>query len=251
MDLFLLKKIISALLMPLSMVFVLLLIALVCFTYKRRTSFIALSLATLILFLSSFSPVSDRLMHPLEETYPAFTRSAVPVDYIIVLGCYHQSNDALPATSQLKPCSLERIVEAVRIAMIHPEAQLITSGYHGGDDVSNAEKVKQAAILLGINENRILTENFPQDTAEEAELIAPRVIGKHVVLVTNAYHLPRAMQYFIQQGVVPIPAPASPWVKNMESKKSWKYYLPLSEKLTQTTRAWHEALGQIVQWLTN
>lgn len=250
MDLFLLKKIVAWSLMPLSIIVILLLIAILFYRKKPGLSFKALLFATLLLILTTLPPVSDSLMAPLEDNYQAFTRSIVPIDYIVVLGCAHTTVHSLPATSQLKSCSLERLVEAIRIFRIHPEAQLITSGYAGGDESSNANKVKQSAILLGVPANKILTENFPQDTEEEAELIAPRVRNKNVVLVTNAAHLPRAMKYFQMHGVNAIPAPASPWVKE-SANKNWQYYLPSARKLQQTTRVWYETLGQIVQWFKN
>ena len=247
MDLFLLKKIIGSLLMPLSVVIILLFIAILFYRKHSRLSFYALFSATIILVLSSLSPTSDSFMAPLEDKYSAFTHSSDPVDYIIVLGCSHTTVHSLPATSQLKTCSLQRLVEAIRIYQIHPEAQIITSGYAGDDETSNAEKVKQAAILLGIPAHKIITENFPQDTEEEAELIAPRVRNKNVVLVTNANHLPRAMKYFEMQGVNAIPAPASPWVKE-GNNITWQYYVPHAGTLQQTTMAWYETLGRIVQW---
>jgi uncharacterized SAM-binding protein YcdF (DUF218 family) len=249
MDLFLLKKIISATIMPISICLILLVIAMLFYRQKPRLSFSALSLATIILFLSSFAPFSDVVMASLENNYPAFTRADKPVDYIVVLGCAHTTDHALPATSQLEACSLQRLVEAIRIYHIHPEANIITSGFAGSDEVSNAEAVKQAAILLGVPEQKILTENFPQDTEEEAELIAPRVTGKNVVLVTNADHLPRAMGYFAMHGINAIAAPASPWVKYGDEKgSSWQKYVPKARKIEQTTIAWHETLGLIVQW---
>lgn len=247
MDLFLLKKIIALLLMPLSIIVILLLVAIVFYRKKPKLSFKALILATTLLIIGTLPPVSDSLMAPLEDNYPAFTRSSTPVDYIVVLGGVHISDHSLPATGQLKINSIQRLVEAVRIFRIHPEAQIITSGYAGSDETSNAEKVKQAAILLGVPEYKILTENFPQDTEEEAELIAPRVKNKNVVLVTNADHLPRAMGYFEMHGVNAIPAPASPWVKQGPNK-DWRYYAPSANKLQQTTRAWYETLGRIIQW---
>jgi uncharacterized SAM-binding protein YcdF (DUF218 family) len=251
MDLFLLKKLVGLLLMPLSIVVILLLIAILFYRIKPKLSFTALLAGTTVLLVSSLPPISDTFMAPLEDNYPAFTRSNTPVDYIVVLGCAHTTVHSLPATSQLKSCSLERLVEAVRIYRIHPEAELITSGSAGEDESSNAEKVKQAAILLGVPENKIITENFPQDTEEEAELISPRVKNKNVVLVTNANHLPRAIKYFEMQGVTPIPAPASPWVKE-GGLKTWKYYVvPSARKLQQTTTAWYETLGRIVQWFKN
>jgi uncharacterized SAM-binding protein YcdF (DUF218 family) len=70
-----------------------------------------------------------------------------------------------------------------------------------------------------------------------------------VVLVTNASHMPRAMNYFQTQGVEPTPAPTGFWVKNINTSRGWGYYIPNSKKLQQTTGAWYESLGLFVQWL--
>ena len=137
------------------------------------------------------------------------------------LGCGHTSDNKLPATSQLYACSLERLVEAVRIYQLHPEARIITSGSAFTDPSSNAMKVKEAAISLGIPASKIITENFPKDTEEEAQLIAPRIQHTNSVLITNADHIPRALEYFHQYGAYPIAAPASHWVKGDYHSKSW------------------------------
>ena len=142
---------------------------------------------------------------------------------------------------------MERLVEVLRIYHLHPEARIITSGHHK-TDVSHAEKMKQSLILLGVPAQRIITENFPKDTAEEAELISPRVQGANVVLVTNADHMPRSMKYFQAQGIQPIAAPTGFWVKDNKKPKGWNYYVPKSNKLDQTTVAWYETIGRLVQW---
>jgi len=235
--------------MPLSIIIILLLLAIAFYHHRKRFSYSCLIIATLLLGLGSFRPVANLLMAPIESQHVAFTKSSEPVDYIIVLGCRHTTDAQLPATSELGVCSLQRLVEAVRILGIHPEAQLITSGYAGSDETSNAEKVKQAAMLLGVAESKILVESYPQDTEEEAELIAPRVSGKNVVLITNSDHMPRAIKYFQQQGIYPIAAPAGKWAKGMNDEKHWQYYIPRPNNLEQTTFAWYESLGRIVQWL--
>jgi uncharacterized SAM-binding protein YcdF (DUF218 family) len=249
MDLFLLKKIISALIMPLSIIIILLILAIIFYQYKKRFSYFCLIFATLLLTLSSFRPFSNLVMAPIESEYVAFTRSTAPVDYIIILGCSHTTDAELPATSELRICSLQRLLEAIRILRIHPEAQLITSGYAGHDEMSNAEKVKQAAMLLGVPENKIIVESFPQDTEEEAELIAPRALEKNVVLVTNSDHMPRAIKYFQQQGINPIAAPAGKWTKGINDEMYWHDYVPKPKYLEQTTHAWYESLGRLVQWI--
>jgi|TARA_B110000091_G_C13746341_1_gene445640 uncharacterized SAM-binding protein YcdF (DUF218 family) len=248
MDLFLLKKIITMFLMPINIILLLLILSLIFYKNKPKAGFKLLILATFILFITSMPPISDTLMAPIEDNYETFSRSAKQVDYIVVLGCSHTTDYALPATSQLKTCSLQRLVEAIRISRLHPEARLIMSGYSGDDAVPNAEKMRQAAMSLGIKDKNIITESFPKDTEEEAVLIAPRVIGTNVVLITNANHMPRAINYFERQGVSPIAAPTGYWVKDIEGDKAWNYYLPSANKLSQTTTVWYETLGRIVQW---
>ena len=251
MDLFLLKNIITVFLMPINIILLLLIFALIFYNKKPKTSFKLLMLGTCILFIATMPLISDTLMAPIEDNYETFSRSAEPVDYIVVLGCSHTTDYTLPVTSQLKTCSLQRLVEAIRISRLHPEARLIMSGYAGDDPVPNAEKMRQAAILLGMNNKKIITESFPKDTEEEAALIAPRVIGSNVVLITNANHMPRAINYFQRQGINPIAAPTGYWVKDIEGDKAWNYYLPSAHKLSQTTAVWYETLGRIVQWLKN
>ena len=235
--------------MPINIIIILLLLALFFYKSRPSLSFKSLFLATFILVFSTFPPTADPLMSALENNYDAFTVSDKPIDYIIVLGCGHTTDNALPATSELKTCSLQRLVEAVRIARIHPEARLIMSGASGDDPTPNAEKMKQAAMLLGIKENKLITESYPKDTEEEAELIAPRVLNTHVVLVTNADHMPRSIKYFKAQGIDAIPAPTGYWVKDNGEDKYWAHYFPSANKLNQTTTAWYETLGRVVQWV--
>jgi uncharacterized SAM-binding protein YcdF (DUF218 family) len=248
MDLFILKKIITIFIMPINLALILLLLATIFFKKKPKVSFKYLISATLLLLISSMPIFSDPFMVSIENNYEAFTRSNKPIDYIVVLGNGHYSNDDLPVISQLQVASLQRIVETLRVYNLHPEARIITSGYGGNDPVSNAEKMKQSLIILGIPEQKIFTENFPKDTKEEAQLISPRVQGSNVVLITNANHMPRSMKYFQLEGIFPIAAPTGYWVKNQQNKHSWKDYVPSSKKLQQTSIAWYECLGRLVQW---
>lgn len=248
MDLFLLKKIISVAIMPINIVLILLVLSLFYFRKSPTKSFKFLVTACLLLLASSMPIVSDSIMVNIEEKHEPFTLSSKSIDYIVVLGGWHTQNAALPVTSQLSIDSLQRLVEVLRIYRLHPEARIITSGHHKSDEVSNAEKMKQSLILLGVPAQKIITENFPKDTEEEAELISPRVQGGNVILVTNANHMPRAMKYFQAQGIQPIAAPTGFWVKAINNPKGWSDYLPNSKKLRQTTVAWYESVGRLVQW---
>ena len=253
MELFFFKKVIGTLLMPLSLVLILLFVAIWQYKKNSKISFRCLIAGTCLLFLASFPPVSDPLIESLENDYPAYVKVEENIGYIITLGCYHFSDSQLPATQELATCSLQRLVEAIRIAHLHPNAKLIMSGSAGHNPESNAEKMREAAILMGIDKARVLTENFPKDTEEEAELIAPRVKGSKVILITNADHMTRSMNYFKAQNVDVIAAPASFFVKGDVNVKgfSWQYYPPKSSKLVQSTVYWYETLGLVAQWFKN
>jgi len=248
MDLFLLKKIITVLVMPINIVLLLLLFALIVHRTKPKQSKKTLSTAIVILLLGAFPPLSNTVMTTIENDYPPYVKSNLAIDYIVVLGCGHNNNADLPVTTQLANCSLQRMVEALRIYNLHPEARIITSGAAGQNQISNAETVKQSLVLLGVPAQKIITENFPKDTEEEAQLIAPRVQGTQVILVTNAEHMPRSMNYFQTEGVFPIAAPTGYWVRDPDGDKNWGYYIPSSHTFQQTTVVWYETLGLVVQW---
>lgn len=234
--------------MPLSVVIILLILAIVFYKKHQTISRYSLVIATLLLVFSTLPYTADLVTYPIEKKYSAFTQSSEPIDHILILGCGHTSDANYPATSELQTCSLQRMVEGLRIYQLHPEATFITSGAAFSDSASNADKVKQALISLGVSENVIEVEPRPKDTEEEALLISPKLIGKNVVLVTNPDHMFRALKYFKQQGITPLAAPCSPMVKNVHGTKGWAYYFPHSNKLQQTTIAWYETLGAIAQW---
>ena len=39
-------------------------------------------------------------------------------------------------------------------------------------------------------------------------------------------------------------------IKGKDDEKHWSYYLPKPSNLEQTTRAWYEHIGALVQWAT-
>jgi uncharacterized SAM-binding protein YcdF (DUF218 family) len=246
MDLFLLKKIIGFVLMPFPISLMCLFIAVIGFKRWPKLAHKSLLLGCLVLFLSSWPPFANLVMKPIEHQYVSYQIDKKPLDYIVVLGGYHVADPNLPPTSQLAYWSLQRLVEALRIYQKHPEARIIFSG--AGEPQSHAQVMKQAAISLGIKESHIITVDFPKDTEEEAQLIAPRIAGTRAVLITQGDHMPRAMNYFYQYGAAPTAAPVIAWIKEDNQADNWRYFMPQAGVLQVTTFAWYETLGLIVQW---
>jgi uncharacterized SAM-binding protein YcdF (DUF218 family) len=214
---------------------------------NHRVSQCALIFSFLILLFSSTPYISGQFIKPIESSFQTFNKQENHLDYIVVLGCGHTTNESIPALTQLQSCSLQRLTEALRIFQLHPEATIITSGYAGSDIETNAIKVKQAAISLGVPQEKIITYTQPKDTEEEAKLISPLLLNKSFALVTNASHMPRAIKYFSNKNTQPTAAPTG--FRYKADGVGVLENLPVVSSLKRTSIAWYETLGQFVQWL--
>lgn len=93
-----------------------------------------------------------------------------------------------------------RTAEAIRLYKAGWADTLIFSGAaRDTSGPSNAEAMKKQAMLDGVSERDIITEEFSQTTAENARNTSQFIVEqdlKRVVLVTSAYHQRRASLEF-------------------------------------------------------
>ncbi|WP_181456938.1 YdcF family protein [Flavobacterium lacus] len=134
--------------------------------------------------------------------------------YLHVLGAGYSLDPNLPATSQLSPTTLARLVEGIRIARQLPNYKIITSGYYNYGLESQASVARRAAIELGIPSEQIKQLETPSNTAEEVAVFVDQFgTQKKVIVVTDALHLPRAIMLYQKAGITAIGAPATFQVK--------------------------------------
>ena len=241
--LFLLKNILGDLLMPVPITLLLLLWA-VLLLLRRKTRWLGIVVTfsvTALLFVASYSPLSNQFISTLENRTPRYQAQEIPTDYIAVLGAWHQSVDSQPVTSELSPTAIVRLTEGIRIYHLNPGSKLIFTGFRGiiKDPVFYPEKLRELAVALGVPEQDIIVLNGPRDTIEEAEIIADNFSSNSLVLVTSALHMPRALLLFHQVGLNPIPAPTEHLSKPF---KGW-WTFPSAETLAHTEYWVHEQLG--------
>ena len=111
---------------------------------------------------------------------------------VIVLGC------------KVKPygpsLSLqERIDAAYEYMTAHPDAVCIASGGQGRDEpMSEGECIRQQLIKKGIADERIYVEDRSTSTIENIryshEIVLEHGLSENIAIVTNNYHIYRAMQ---------------------------------------------------------
>jgi uncharacterized SAM-binding protein YcdF (DUF218 family) len=167
--------------------------------------------STGILFVGTLAltllPLGDLLLKPLEAQHPA--RPDLPrVDGIIVLGGAETTGAyRLWGGPQLNEAG-ERLIEGASLAAQHPTARLVFTG--GSASVGRVEDTTDPSVMvrdvwlgLGIAPDRIILEQNSRNTAENAglthDLLKPKP-GEVWVLVTSAFHMPRAHETFVRNG---------------------------------------------------
>lgn len=242
---FFFKKLISALFMPMSIGLILLLVALFYLiknSYKRAKIFLVLSI--LWFALVSSQVVSNLLLAPLENSHKALLLTP-DIEYVLVLGNGHTSSDELSITSELNPIAINRLVEGVRHYKNLNKAKLIVSGYGGADKNSHASLQRKLALVLGVKDEDIITQETPQDTLDEAIEVKKIVGNKKLILVTSASHMLRSVALFKKQGLDVIPAPTGHRVSwNIDPSSLFS-----SENFYKSDIAIHEYLGLIYSYI--
>ncbi len=164
-----------------------------------------LSLCALILICVAFLPLGQVLLQPLEARYPAGAALPAKVDGIIVLG---GGIDAELSAAWQQPQlndAAERLTAFAWLAGLYPEARLVYSGGSGSLTRQQFREAEYAPWLLnqlGLEGREVLYESESRNTHENVlnsrELLQPQA-GENWLLVTSAYHMPRAVGVFCQQ----------------------------------------------------
>lgn len=241
---FYLKKIIGVTVTPIPLTLIAMLIAFGLISSKPKAAKLILLFATLFLGMTSCAPIADRIIAYVEGDYAVFdTRQ--PVDVVVVLGSGHRRFPNAPAVMQLSQSAVFRLEEGVRILKANPNAMLFVSGKGSDKSKPHAEMMQEAAIELGVSSTRIKAFPLARDTEEEAKMMAPYLKNHSVALVTEASHMKRALVYFENAGIHPIPAPA---FKLGAGESVWRINANATHK---SERAFYELLGRSWQEVKN
>lgn len=225
--------------------------------WRSRRKLAGVSL--MILFIGTLAltvfPLGDLLLHPLEAQHSA--RPDLPqIDGIIVLGGAEQTGAYRSwGGPQLNEAG-ERLIEGAMLAVQHPQARLVFTGGSASvgrseDTTDPSKMVREMWMALGIAPDRISLEQNSRNTAENAsltrDLIQPKP-GEVWVLVTSAFHMPRAHETFVRNGWEGIVA----WPVDFRSgdlaglRGIWR----LDRNLLGVNLALKEYLGSFVYWMT-
>ncbi|MEI8394072.1 MAG: YdcF family protein [Rhodospirillaceae bacterium] len=159
-------------------------------------------------------PVGAWLILPLEARFP---QPAWPekVDGVIVLGGSVNPSASVRWGRPTLNHAADRMTEFAWLARRYPGAKLVFTGGSGSlsrPDLTEAPVARAVFERIGAPVERILFEDKSRNTLENAvftrDLVKPRP-GEIWVLITSAYHMPRAVGIFRHLGWPVLPDPVS------------------------------------------
>ncbi|HZR35816.1 MAG TPA: YdcF family protein [Nevskia sp.] len=239
---FVLSKVLWGLLSPASLIFLALSGA--WWWHRRRPRLSRALVAAPLLAFGALGalPLLHWAAAPLERRFPA--PAPDKVDGIIVLGGALD----LPNTVDLRQPALdgaaERMTQAVALSRRYPQAKLLFSGGSGlvRSHSFNESQVARALFeSLGVDPAHTLYEDRSRNTWENAlysKKLADPQPGQTWLLVTSAWHMPRAVGCFRRVGWTVLPYPVDYLGNNAE----WLQF-DASTQLDLLTVVLHEWLG--------
>jgi uncharacterized SAM-binding protein YcdF (DUF218 family) len=236
---FILSKTLGVLATPSSLILVLGFCGAVLLANDHARSGLECLLATvLLLAIFGFSPLPNALIRPLKRRFPPWDSTRGAPDGIVVLGGGFK----------------DRIPSAVELARKYPDARIVFSGGSGRifwKRPTEAGLAKRFFERSGVS-GRIIAEDRSRNTAENAKftkaVIHPKS-GERWLLVTAAYHMPRAIGAFRRAG---FPIEAYPVASSRRGSREGlaNPFRMARGGLKRTDAAVHEWIGLFAYWLT-
>lgn len=248
-----LAKVLGTLLLPPGII-ILGLIFLTLAVYRnwlKTARFLAVSVLLYTCILS-IEPVAEGLVVPLENWFQPFDQSkAQGANYIVVLGggtIEHSPEYA--GETILMLAALRRVDYAIELHKRTGLPLIFSGGKPARSDsnISEADAAKQHCIKQGVAESAIFMESKSMNTDENAAATKRLYNPKRIILVTSAYHMPRAMLIFSQYAMDAIPAPTD--YKASRTGYSLLSFFPDNYYLFISSLALKEYLGLLFFVLT-
>jgi uncharacterized SAM-binding protein YcdF (DUF218 family) len=211
---------------------------------RRRAATVFWITAACLVYLSAIAPVANALLAPLEERFPPLVdvQNLPSIRYVVVLGSGYSQREDIPITAALSPEGLARIAEGIRLMRLVPGTCLVVSGGATEGHRASAAGYAKFAVELGVAPGAIFMLDKPLDTSEEANSVVTLLGSAPFILVTSAYHMPRAMRLMRLVGAQPIAAPTGQLAPR-HADFAAAGWIPSTHSLRKTEYALHEYLG--------
>lgn len=252
--LFIVSKLVQSALLPSNIVALLAALGLLALILRRRGVALGFfSVSAVLLILAGWSPLGPALVMPLEDRFPVPELPSA-VAGVVMLGGAVDTHIAGDRNSVALNDNAERVFAVATLARRYPEARIVLSGGAGhlliGQTLSESEIARRMLVDLGLPPERIEMEERSRTTFENATeslTVARPKSGETWLLVTSAYHMPRAVASFRAADFPIVPYPVDFRTRPADLRRPVN---TIADGLTLTDIAAHEWLGLIAYRLS-
>ena len=219
--------------------------------YRGRRGKIWVALSALGFLGLAVLPIGPAMLLALEERFPRPAALPEKIDGILVLGGAVDPALSLTYGETVFSGSVARVLAGIALARQHPEAELALVGGEGGFvtvGFAEARATYGFVVNEGIAPARIVLEERSRSTHENAiytkKMMRPKP-GEVWVLVTSAYHMPRAVASLraVDWPVIPYPVDYK-----VDPRTGLRANFNLLDGLGTTTLAGKEWVGLLGYW---
>ncbi len=213
-----------------------------------------LSLMALIILIITIIPLGPFAVSIFENRFPKLQISQKAITGIIMLGGVVSPGLSASRGVLSFGTATERLVAFADLAKQHPDAKLVFTGGSGDPfypELSEATLVRPFLASMGISLDQVIFEEKSRNTVENAkftyELLNP-IPKENWVLITSAFHMPRAIGCFRKVGWDTIPYPVD-YGTTADDERS-PLHFNFTKGLSYLNAAVHEVLGLIAYYVT-
>jgi len=249
-----LSKLFMTLLNPMGLSLVLLACGLM-FTFiwrKVRVSAVFFVSGFTILFVFSMPITAHFLMRGLEGRYEPRLEYGT-ASAVVLLGGFTRGK-VPPRLYVETNMNANRVFGAMRVWRQGLVSKMVLTG--GQLEWTTNEAVSEAATMFdllnehfGVDSADVIFESLAQNTRDNArytrEALTEAGLGLDVILVTNAYHMPRSVAVFKKAGFSVTPAPIG-YFSDIDLSRKPLMWLPSVASLFESSIALREYLGMVV-----
>ena len=223
------------------------------FSARRGGQLLALGCLAVLLVIGA-APTGALLIAPLENRFPAPSANLPPPYGVVVLGGAIDDEITRARGQTTFDEGAERLTEAAILARRYPSARIVYSGGSNsllGRPSSEAEDARRLLVAMGVDPQRITLESRSRNTDENARFTAAIVhpeSGQTWLVVTSAYHMPRAMGLFRKAGFAAIADPVD--YRTEGGRSDWRLNVSLPRGPALFDLAAHEWVGLLAYRLT-
>jgi uncharacterized SAM-binding protein YcdF (DUF218 family) len=238
-------KILSLLIYPLSLSLLLCLLALLFWRIGwARRAFYTMLLGLGWLYLCSTAMFANFLMGSLERDFVSRAMSVISeADAIVLLGGAIRGDTHMGTLPDLNQ-QADRLLHAVALYKAGKAPVILVTGGAASGSRPEAQQMKEVLMVMGVPARDILLELQSRNTHDNA-LFSAQILKarkmQRILLVTSAFHMRRASELFVGQGLDTVPAPTD--FQRVVGLPVLPGGLPGVGNLARTTYALHEILG--------